>query len=108
MKVLVFGTGNTYRRFRHFFEHMEIAGFVDNNPAIWGTRIEGTIVIPPEKVPETEFDFIFLVSIYYESMRKQPGRLWIRIIEDFWRTFPRQSIICFHKKKHMENMVKGY
>lgn len=71
MKVLVFGTGNTYRRFRHFFEHMEIAGFVDNNPAIWGTRIEGTIVIPPEKVPETEFDFIFLVSIYYESMRKQ-------------------------------------
>ncbi len=93
MKVLIFGTGKTYRRFQHVFQDMEIVGFADNNPEVWGALVDGVSVIPPEKIPEKDFDFIFLASIYYEDIRRQLINMGIapeRIIDKEHRGFLEQ------------------
>ena len=77
MKVLIFGIGNMYYRYKHYFENMEIVGFVDNNPDTWGNYVDGICVYEPNLIRTLSFDYIFLVSVHYKSMRKQLVELGI-------------------------------
>ncbi|GEM_PF-1135173 len=97
MKILVFGTGGIYQRFKHFFEQMEVIGLIDNDPDKWGTHIDGYNVVSPRDIRKINFDYIFLASVYYESMRKQLLELGIE---------ENKIIDCKHKG-FMKNMSQS-
>lgn len=72
MKVIIFGTGKKYQESKSKLrKNIEIAAFVDNDSSKWGNKLDGVLVISPQKIPALIYDFIFLLSTYYREMRKQ-------------------------------------
>ncbi len=71
MKVYIFGTGKLYKRYMHLFESMDVLGFVDNNPDKWGLELNGRKIMSPSELQKVDFDYVFLLSIYYNDMRNQ-------------------------------------
>lgn len=71
MKAVIFGTGDYYRRYKNAFLNMEIVCFIDNDSRKWGTFLDGHPIISPKEITNWQFDYIFLVSVHYQSMRKQ-------------------------------------
>ncbi len=71
MRAVIFGTGDTYQRYKDVFRNMEIVGFIDNNETKWGTMLDGYPIFSPVKLSEAEFDYVFLVSASFAEMRKQ-------------------------------------
>ena len=71
MKVLIFGTGHEYEKNKHKLVDFDILAFLDNDPNKQGKYKDGKIIDNPQNWNQYECDAIFLISIYYEAMRKQ-------------------------------------
>ncbi len=69
-KLIIWGTGETAGHFldaKIFYMDYEIIAFVDNNPAMWGKRVEGIPVIKPEALTQVEFDKVVICSFIYQN-----------------------------------------
>lgn len=72
MKILVFGTGKMYQKVRFKIrKDIEIVAFLDNDPLKWGDLLDGVPIFCPVIVNDLTYEYIFLLSIYQEDMRKQ-------------------------------------
>lgn len=71
MKVILFGTGEYYQRYKVWFETEEICALVDNAEYKWGTHIDGVIVIPAEKISNYEYDAIFVLTFDINNISAQ-------------------------------------
>lgn len=72
MKVLIFGTGNFYEKYKDCFRNdIQIVGFLDNNEQKVGKLLDGKPIFKMCAVCDLEYDFIFLLSAYYMEMRQQ-------------------------------------
>jgi hypothetical protein len=71
MKLLLFGTGDYYQRFRHWFKDRTVLAVLDNDRKKQGTVIDGYPVIPPEKIRTLSFDAVVILSFYVTEMKKQ-------------------------------------
>ena len=69
--MLLFGTGEYYNRYKIWFCEDDIVALVDNSKDKQGTFIDGKLVIAPEDCKKYDFDEIFILSFYVDSMRKQ-------------------------------------
>lgn len=70
MKILVFGAGDYYQRYKHFFID-EVIGLIDNNEQKQGTFLDGKKVMAPEQAIAMEYDRIYVLSVFYEDMTRQ-------------------------------------
>lgn len=72
MKVLIFGTGNFYKKYKDWFRSdISIVGFLDNSIKKTGKLLDGKTIYAPCAVHNLKYDFIFLLSSYYMEMRQQ-------------------------------------
>ena len=71
MKLLLFGTGDYYNRYKIWFEQEEVLGLIDNSVSKQGDVIDGHPVFSPEEAVKLDFDAIFVLSFYIKEMKKQ-------------------------------------
>lgn len=72
MKIIVFGTGDYYQRYKEILSLNDtIIALIDNNPAINGTTIDSIRVYMPQEVLNLNYDAIVLCSIHCIAMKEQ-------------------------------------
>lgn len=71
MKLLVFGTGEYYQRFKKWIVKEEIVALLDNASAKHHTVIDGVEVLSPQEGVTREHDAVVIMSFYIKTMKKQ-------------------------------------
>ncbi len=71
IRYVLFGTGDYYQRFRHWFDNKTVLAILDNDEKKQGTMLDGHPVIPPERVAELPFDAVVILSFYITEMKRQ-------------------------------------
>lgn len=75
MKVLIFGTGKYFSKRKEKITNEQIIAFLDNDSSKQGILFEGKPVYSPQKVQEIEFDYIVIMTTFYDEMRLQLEQL---------------------------------
>ena len=70
LKYVLFGTGDYYQRFRHWFEERKVVAILDNDVTKQGTTIDGYSVIAPDQITEYCYDAIVILSFYVKEMKE--------------------------------------
>ncbi len=76
-KIIVFGTGNYYRRKREYLNTFEIIAFVDNDIKKQGQILDGKEIISPNNIFNYEYDYICVLTSYEEDVLIQLKKLGI-------------------------------
>lgn len=72
MKIIIFGTGEIYRKhIEDILDTEEIIAFLDNNKKLWHEKINGITVHNPRDITDFKYDKIILMSNYFIEMREQ-------------------------------------
>ncbi len=71
MKLLLFGTGDYYRKYIKWFDPENIVALVDNDRSKTGTIIDGHVVVTPDKAVKLQFDRIVVLSVHEKEIRSQ-------------------------------------
>lgn len=71
MKLLVFGTGEYYERFKKWIANEEIVALLDNSPTKQNTIIENVEVLSPQEGITRDYDAVIIMSFYIKAMKKQ-------------------------------------
>lgn len=77
MRVVLFGTGKYYSRYKNFVKD-DIVALLDNNKKLQGTVIDKVSVHPPEDIVKLEYDLIIISSmVYIEEIRCQLRKIGV-------------------------------
>jgi glycosyltransferase involved in cell wall biosynthesis len=71
MKVVIFGIGNIYEKYKRYVDKSTIILLIDNNECRHGTTVDGFIVKSPISIMCEDYDYIILMSTYIDEMTKQ-------------------------------------
>ena len=71
MKVLLFGTGDYYNRYKKWFASQKVPALLDNSGKKQNTMIDGLEVLSPEEGIKLEYDAIVILSFYVTEMKRQ-------------------------------------
>lgn len=71
MKIIIFGTGNFYEKFKYRFRYDEIVALMDNDEKKIGTIKDGYEIIEPKCINSYCFDKIVILIYQYETIKKQ-------------------------------------
>ena len=71
MKILLFGTGDYYRKYREWFRREDIEGLIDNDENKQGVLIDGFPVYLPRTAVCREYDCVVILSVHEEAMHEQ-------------------------------------
>lgn len=71
MKLLVFGTGEYYERFKKWIAQEDIVALLDNSPAKQHMIIDGVEVLSPLEGITRDYDAVIIMSFYIKAMKKQ-------------------------------------
>lgn len=77
MKYVLFGTGDYYNRFKHWFDGRDVVAVLDNDPKKQGTIFDGYPVMAPTDINSIEYDAIVILSFYITEMKKQLKELGV-------------------------------
>ncbi len=70
-KYILFGTGDYYRRFRHWFDSRDVVAILDNDPNKQDSVLDGRPVIAPDEIKNLDYDAVVILSFYVTEMKKQ-------------------------------------
>ena len=71
MKYILFGTGDYYKRFRHWFAGRDVVAVLDNDEKKQGTYIDQYSIIAPADICSLEYDAVVILSFYVTEMKRQ-------------------------------------
>lgn len=71
MKIVLFGTGDYYNKYKKWFAPGDIVALLDNNSDKAGLTLDGHPVLLPEKITDLYYDYIVILSVHEKEMRKQ-------------------------------------
>ncbi len=71
MKYILFGTGDYYKRFSHWFKDCDVVAILDNDEKKQGSLLDGHPVVAPASILDHEFDAVVILSFYVTEMKKQ-------------------------------------
>lgn len=71
MRILIFGTGDYYNRYKKWLEEKDVLALVDNDKQKIGTMMDGKPIISPFEIKKYEFDYILILSFCYLDMKNQ-------------------------------------
>ena len=77
MKLIIWGIGRIFNKYKRFLNIKDIVVFVDNCEELWGKSIDGIKVISPSKINKYTFDYIVVMTKSYNEIRKQIKELGI-------------------------------
>ncbi|MDE6603814.1 MAG: glycosyltransferase family 4 protein [Lachnospiraceae bacterium] len=77
MKLLVFGTGDYYQRYKKWLVHQDVVALLDNSPIKQNTLLEGKEVLSPQNGICREFDAVVIMSFYVKDMKAQMKSLGV-------------------------------
>lgn len=66
-KYILFGTGDYYSRFHHWFYDRDVIAVLDNDPDKQGKTIDGHPVIAPEGILNYEYDVVVVLSFILQQ-----------------------------------------
>lgn len=78
MKIILFGTGDYYHKFRDWFYDTDIVCLLDNNEQKQNTLIDGKRVYAPIIGLKMEYDKVCILSVYYNEIKEQLMNLGVR------------------------------
>lgn len=87
MKFLLFGTGDYYNRFKHWFDNEDVLALIDNSQDKQGTILDGVRILSPADAVKLEYDFVVVLSFYITQMRQQLMELGV----------PKEKILHFYE-----------
>ena len=70
-KYILFGTGDYYNRFKHWFFDKEVVAILDNDANKQGTILDGCFVISPGHILDYSYDVVVVLSFYFIEMKNQ-------------------------------------
>ena len=76
IRILVFGTGDIYQRYKNLLKE-QIICFIDNDETKIGKYIDGKLIVSPEKGIKYQYERIYILSVYYREMKEQLIRLGV-------------------------------
>ena len=85
LRIIIFGVGKFYHNRKTqlaSYRSIEIVAYADNNASLWGTLLDGCMVISPQDIEKTLYDEIVIMSTYGEEIYGQLiglGVPWERI-----------------------------
>lgn len=71
MKVLLFGSGDCYQKYKKWFDGMDVAGILDNDESRRGMVLDGRKVMLPSEGVRKEYDCIYILSVHEKEMKSQ-------------------------------------
>lgn len=71
MRLLVFGTGEYYERFKKWIAKEEIVALLDNSSAKQHKLLDGVEILSPEEGITRDYEAIIVMSFYIKEMKKQ-------------------------------------
>jgi glycosyltransferase involved in cell wall biosynthesis len=77
VKILLFGTGDYYQKYKRWFRKEDIAGLIDNDANKQGTLIDGYEVYPPQMITVLQYDCVVILSVHEAGMRRQLRKLGV-------------------------------
>ena len=93
MKILIFGTGDYYNRYKKWFSPEEITALLDNAPDKQGTFLDRIQVVSPERGAAFSYDAVVILSFYVKTMRQQ--LLELGVSEDkIYHFYDLNRLIC--------------
>lgn len=76
MNIVVFGTGDIYRRNKKYVDARDkIIAFLDNNRMVQGTWLDGAEIFDPTSISILKYDKIIIMSSYSLEMKEQLLRI---------------------------------
>ena len=79
MKIVVFGTGDYYHKYKKYLCESEIEAFIDNDSSKIGTKLDGIDICPVNEIKKLEYDKIVLMSVWKNEMLLQLLELGVKI-----------------------------
>ncbi|SKB94948.1 Glycosyl-transferase family 4 [Lachnospiraceae bacterium] len=109
MRYVLFGTGDYFKRFRHWFDDLEVVAVLDNDKKKQQTIMDGYIVSDPSIIIGLEYDVVVILSFYVTEMKKQLIDLGVssdKIFHffDIHELFDREKK-CSVKKVHTKSIL---
>lgn len=71
MRYVLFGTGDYYKRFRHWFVYKNVVAVIDNDKKKQGSEIDGYPIVAPECIVNFKYDAVVILSFYVTEMKSQ-------------------------------------
>ena len=97
MKIILFGTGDYYRKYRKWFRDEDIVALLDNDSSKHGTIIDGKTVCSPAFVSSISFEWIVILSVYTDAMFRQLVELGV----------PGDSILKYSDLIYHKDLIKN-
>lgn len=99
MRLVVWGTGNLYQKYKTFLSQFKLVRLCDNNPDKKGKFLDGVEIIVPSQLIKCDFDYVVVMTYATEQVCRQAADLGIsadKIIlhSQLWRL--KESDICIH------------
>lgn len=71
-KIILWGSGSGYTRWKDKIDFHADA-IIDNNSKLWGSKIDGIPIIPPENLNQVnkKNTIVFILSFFYEEIKQQ-------------------------------------
>lgn len=92
-KVLLFGTGDYYNRYKKWFPQEEVVALLDNVQEKQGTLLDGIPVVSPRQGVQLPYDVVVILSFYVKIMKCQ--LLELGVPEDkIYHFFDLNRLIC--------------
>lgn len=70
-RVLVFGTGRYYQRFKQYLQGVQITAFLDNDVSKQETYLDGARIVSPREARTIEYTAVLLMGKAASAMRRQ-------------------------------------
>ncbi|MBR4574850.1 MAG: glycosyltransferase family 4 protein [Lachnospiraceae bacterium] len=78
MRLLIFGLGDYYSKYKRWIRDDLIVGLLDNDTGKQGKIIDGHTVYSPEKISSLKYDLIVILSVHEPQMRQQLLKMGVR------------------------------
>lgn len=104
MRYVLFGTGDYYNRYKHWFAELEVVCVLDNDPQKQGTVIDGYYIMKPSDIDNVEYDVVVILSFYFTEIKKK--LIEVGVSEDkIFHFYDLHEL--FSKEKHSTNIKCG-
>lgn len=98
MRLLVFGTGEYYQRYKKWLANQDIVALLDNSSAKQNTMMDGKEILSPQKGICREFDAVIIMSFYVKAMKAQLKSLGVAE-EQIYHFFDLRKLIDLEKNR---------
>lgn len=92
-KILLFGTGDYYNRYKKWFPREDVLALLDNAPDKQDTLLEGIPVVSPKQGVQLPYDIIVILSFYVKTMKRQLVELGVPE-EKIYHFYDLNRLIC--------------